>query len=133
MHVHASPAILAGVPLRCLIVDDNAEFLAAARAILEGRDFTVVGEAASAAEALQRVEELGPEVVLLDIDLGEDNGFAVARLLASRPASSPPKLILISAHPEEDFADLIAESPVLGFIPKPELSRDRVGELLAGH
>ena len=119
------------VSLRCLIVDDNAAFLAAARAILEGRDLTVVGEAATAAEALQRAEELAPDIVLLDIDLGDDNGLAVARALAERAQSATPKTILMSAYPEDDFADLIAESPALGFIPKPALSPATVGELMA--
>ena len=118
--------------LRCLIVDDNAEFLAAARMILEGGDFTVVAEASTAAEAVQTADAVDPDLVLLDIDLGHDNGFDVARQLAGRAGKPTPKLILISAHPEDDFADLIAESPVLGFIPKSELSPTKVGQLLRG-
>jgi DNA-binding NarL/FixJ family response regulator len=117
--------------LRCLIVDDNAGFLAAARTILEGRDYTIIGEATSAAEALQRLEEVEPDLVLLDIDLGNDNGFSVARQLVARTGDARPKLILISAHPGDDFADLIAESPVLGFIPKSELSPGAIDELLS--
>ena len=133
MRARARPAILAAVSLRCLIVDDNAEFLAAARVILEGGgDFTVVAEASTAAEAVQTADEVDPDLVLLDIDLGHDNGFDVARQLAGRAGNPTPKLILISAHPEDDFADLIAESPVLGFIPKSELSPAKVGELLRG-
>ncbi len=120
------------MPVRCLIVDDNAAFLAAARTILEGRDFTIIAEAATAAEALERAEETDPDLVLLDIDLGEDSGFSVARQLAERRGNSAPKLILISAHPEDDFADLIADSPVLGFIPKSELSPVAIDELLSG-
>lgn len=132
MRARATRAILRVVPLRCLIVDDNAEFLAAARAILEGRDFTIVGQASSAAEALHWAEEVDPDLVLLDIDLGNDNGFAVARQLAKRARNAKPRLILISAHPEDDFADLIAESPALGFIPKSELSPAKVAWLLSG-
>ena len=132
MRARARPAILAAVSLRCLIVDDNAEFVAAARVILEGEDFTVVADASTAAEAVQTADEVHPDLVLLDIDLGHDNGFDVARQLAGRSGNPTPKLILISAHPEDDFADLIAESPVLGFIPKSELSPAKVGELLRG-
>ena len=119
------------MPLRCLIVDDNAAFLAAARTILEGREFTIIAEATNAAEALQRAEEMEPDLVLLDIDLGEDSGFSVARQLVARTGNAHPKLILISAHPEDDFADLIADSPVLGFIPKSELSPVTIDELLS--
>ena len=110
------------VPLRCLIVDDNAEFLKASRAILDGPQLTVVGEAMTGEEALRCVHELRPQVVLLDIDLGADSGFEVARRMVNGATSASPEVILISAHPDDDFADMIAESPAVGFITKTELS-----------
>ena len=116
--------------LRCLIVDDNVSFLAASRAILEGHELTVVGEATSGAEALVRADELHPDVILLDIDLGEDSGLEVARQLGSRSGNTSSRVILISAHPAEDFAELVEESPALGFLSKSELSAGAVGELL---
>jgi CheY-like chemotaxis protein len=121
------------VPLRCLIVDDNAEFLAASRAILDGRDLSVVGQATSGAEALRCVAELRPELVLLDIDLGPDSGFEVARQLTNGVADPAPNMILISANALEDFVDLVAESPALGFITKTELSAAAVTALLRAH
>ena len=114
-----------------MIVDDNAEFSAAARTILEGPDVAVVGEAATAAQALELAAKLDPDLVLVDIDLGDDSGFAVTRQLAGRAESSTPKVILISTHPEDEFADLITESPALGFIAKAELSPVTLGELLS--
>jgi DNA-binding NarL/FixJ family response regulator len=120
----------ASVLLRCLIVDDNASFLAASRAILDGRELNVVGEAGSAAEALQRAAELRPDLVLLDIDLGDDSGIEVAWQLAQDHGSDAPHVIFISAHPAEDYADIVAESPALGFIAKSELSAAAVNELL---
>jgi DNA-binding NarL/FixJ family response regulator len=118
------------VQLRCLIVDDNISFLAASRAILEGHQLTVVGEATNGAEALMRADELHPDVILLDIDLGEDSGLEVARQLGARSGNSTAKVILISAHPAEDFAELVEESPALGFLSKSELSAGAVGDLL---
>jgi DNA-binding NarL/FixJ family response regulator len=118
--------------LRCLIVDDNDSFLQASRALLEGQGITVVGVAATAAEGLQRAEELKPEVALVDIDLGEDSGFELARQLANGAGPGRPNVILVSTHPEDDFADLIAESPALGFIPKSDLSARAVENLLRG-
>ena len=118
------------VPLRTLIVDDSAAFLAVARTILERSEFMVVGEAKTAGEALRQVEELDPDVIPLDINLGEDSGFAVAKRLSERADDVRAKVILISAHPERVFADLIAESESAGFITKEELSARSLTELL---
>jgi CheY-like chemotaxis protein len=65
--------------LRCLIIDDSLRFLDAARALLERQGIAVVGVASNSAEALQRVEELRPDVTLLDIDLGGESGLELAR------------------------------------------------------
>ena len=117
--------------LRCLIVDDNALFQTAARGILDGSELIVVGTAANAAEAIRRASELSPDVALVDIDLGEESGLAVARKLTERAGAVPPRIILISSHPEDDFADLIAESPAVGFVAKSEFSAAAILALLA--
>ena len=116
--------------MRCLIVDDNASFVVAARRILDGGELSVVGEAATATEALQRADELSPDVILLDIDLAGESGLDVARQLARRANGAGPDIVLISAYPEDDFADLIAEAPAVGFVPKSDLSAAAVVGLL---
>ncbi|MDX6698607.1 MAG: hypothetical protein QOE65_2004 [Solirubrobacteraceae bacterium] len=113
--------------LRCLIVDDNPEFLAAARPRLEQGGLEVVGVASNPADALRQVQELRPRVVLVDIDLGAHSGLDLARELAGTDSAS---LILISTHAESDFADLIASSPAIGFIAKAQLSAHAVEDLL---
>jgi CheY-like chemotaxis protein len=118
--------------LRCLIIDDSPRFLDAARALLEGQGIAVVGVASNSAEALQRTEELRPDVTLLDIDLGGESGLELARRLHARPAPAPPPVILISTHAEQDYAELIAASPAVGFLPKTALSAGAIRELLAG-
>jgi len=118
------------MPVRTIIVDDNAGFLAAAKSLLEGPELAIVGEAENSSEALRVVGEREPEVVLIDIDLGEESGFAVAEQLHEAADGRCPTLILISAHPEEDFADLVAESPARGFIAKSDLTPNRVVALL---
>ena len=117
--------------LRCLIVDDSPRFLDAARGLLERQGLTVVGVASNSAEALQRVEELRPDVTLLDIDLGGESGLELAHRLHGRagPASAP--VILISTHAEQDYAELIAASPAIGFLPKTALSAEAIRDLLA--
>jgi two-component system, NarL family, nitrate/nitrite response regulator NarL len=121
------------MPLRCLIVDDSPHFLDAARGLLERQGITVVGSASSSAEALQRATELRPDVILIDIDLGGESGFELARQLLRQAGKSQSAVILISTHCEQDYAELIAASPALGFLPKAALSAGAIWELLAGH
>jgi CheY-like chemotaxis protein len=118
------------VALRCLIVDDNSGFLQAARALLEQEGMEVVGVASTGAEAVRRAAELHPDVTLVDIDLGADSGFEVARRLFDDPSVDPGQLILISAHGEDDFVDLIEASPAVGFLVKPTLSATAIESLL---
>jgi DNA-binding NarL/FixJ family response regulator len=116
--------------LRCLIIDDSPGFCAAARDLLEGQGITVVGCATSSAEAIRSVRELGPEVALVDIDLGTDSGFDLARRLADDFHGSKLQVILVSTHDEREFARLIESSPAAGFLAKAELSAERIYQLL---
>jgi len=126
------PANLTGMVLRCLIVDDNAGFLRSASLLLEREGIDVVAVASSGDEARRHTEELRPDVVLLDVDLGTESGFEVAGRLHAERSPSPPDLIMISIHDEEDLADLIATSPVVGFIGKSQLSARAIHDLLGG-
>jgi CheY-like chemotaxis protein len=119
------------VPLRCLIVDDNAEFLDVARDLLEREGVSVVGVASSSVEALQRMDELRPQVALVDVDLGQESGFDLARSLADLP--QPVSVVLISTYAEKDLAELIQASPAIGFVSKRDLSRGAIDHLLDGH
>jgi len=119
------------VALRCLIVDDNPGFLCAARALLEQEGIRVVGVASSRAEAVRRAAELRPDVTLLDIDLGDDSGFDVARQLVDDPLVQAGHIILVSAYSEDEFLDLIEASPAIGFLRKPALSATAIQKLLS--
>jgi DNA-binding NarL/FixJ family response regulator len=116
--------------LRCLIVDDSPCFLAAARVFLERQGIKVVGMASNGAEALRLAEELRPDVTLLDIDLGGESGLELARRLHREAAPARPAVILISTHVEEDYAELIAASPAVGFLAKTALSAVAIQNLL---
>ena len=117
-----------GMPLRCLIVDDRPSFSEAARELLTGQGVAVVATAASAAEALQRIREVRPDVALVDIDLGEESGFDLARRIAAD--GSAVRVILISTHDEREFKKLIESSPTVGFLAKTELSAENILRLL---
>ncbi len=116
------------MPLRCLIVDDNAYFLEAAASLLKREGLIVSGVASDTAGALRLATELRPDVVLVDIMLGHESGIDLARRLAAAN-SADPVIILISTHAEADFADLIQEAPVAGFVPKSELSASAIRQL----
>ena len=120
------------MPTRVLIVDDNRPFLEAARVLLERQGLSVVGVAVTSAEALSRAQELQPDLALVDIMLAEESGFECARDLIEHDGYGGPVVILISTHAEADFADLIAESPARGFLPKSELSADAILRILNG-
>ncbi len=115
--------------MRCLIVDDSATFRDAASIMLERAGITVVGTACNRAEALDCNRELHPDVILVDIDLGAESGFDVVEAL-HRSGPPEPSVILISTHSEQDFADLITDSPALGFLPKFALSPDSIRRLV---
>ena len=120
------------MPLRCLIVDDNASFREEMRGLLAEQGLDVVGGAGSAAEASRQIAELGPDVALIDIDLGGESGFELARRLRERPGRpAAPYVILISAHDGAEYADLIEASSAIGFLAKIDLSAATIRQMLA--
>jgi DNA-binding NarL/FixJ family response regulator len=119
------------VVLHCLIVDDNQRFLDIARSSLERQGLEVVATATTIGEALREAAVHRPDVVLVDIALGRESGFELARLLVAEFPELHGRIVLISTRGEEDFADLIAASPVAGFLAKSLLSAVAVRSLVA--
>jgi two-component system nitrate/nitrite response regulator NarL len=116
--------------LRCLLVDDSTRFLAAASKLLTGQGLTVTGVATTRAEALTRVRELAPDVAIVDVDLDGESGFDLAWDLAAA-STRPTRTILTSTHSESDLAELVAVTPVLGFMTKTELAADILRDFVA--
>jgi CheY-like chemotaxis protein len=117
--------------LRCLLVDDSRYFLEAASRLLVDQGLGIAGIASTSAEALTRVKELQPDVTIVDVELNGESGFDLAWQLATSSDGPPPRTILTSTHSESDLADLVAVTPVLGFISKDELSADAIRDVLA--
>jgi DNA-binding NarL/FixJ family response regulator len=116
------------VPHRVLIVDDHDGFRAAARAVLEADGFEVVGEAADGAGAMAECERVEPAVVLLDVQLPDVDGFAVAERLSR--GIRPPRVVLVSSRAAGTYRRRLAVAPVVGFLPKSEFSAATVTALL---
>jgi DNA-binding NarL/FixJ family response regulator len=113
---------------RVLIVDDHASFRATARQLLEAEGYEVVGEAEDGASALAAVAVLRPEIVLLDVQLPDMDGFEVSRRLCDNGNS--PQIVLTSSRDASEFGDLVGGCGSRGFIPKGELSGGRLAALL---
>ena len=120
------------MPLRCLIVDDNASFREEMRGLLAEQGLDVVGGAGSGAEAFRQVAELRPDVALIDIDLGGESGLELARQLRENPGQARvTPLILISTHDEAEYSDLIEASSAIGFLAKIDVSAATIRQMLA--
>jgi CheY-like chemotaxis protein len=116
------------MPPTVLIVDDHPSFRLTARALLEAEGFDIIGEAEDGESAIEAARRLHPEVVLLDVQLPDIDGFDVAARLTGDP--NAPTVILVSSRDGSDFGPLVSRSGARGFVPKAELSGDRVQELL---
>jgi DNA-binding NarL/FixJ family response regulator len=113
-----------------LIVDDHPTFRSFARALLEGERFRVVGESGDGTSAVVAAGEPQPDVVLLDVQLPDFDGFEVAkRLRAARDQSS---IVLVSSRDASEYGDDIERSGTARFVPKGDLSGDVIRELLVG-
>jgi two-component system response regulator EvgA len=117
-----------GVPLKVLIVDDHPSFRSAARLLLEFEGFEVVGEAEDGTSGITATAALAPDVVLLDINLPDIDGFDVAsRICLDHDA---PKVVLTSSRDPREFGPLVRRSGARGFIPKGELTGEALSALL---
>ena len=112
-----------------LIVDDHPSFRASARVVLESDGFDVIGEAADGASAISECCRLQPNVVLLDVQLPDIDGFDVCQQITAH--NGHPIVIMTSSRDSSDFGPLVTTSGACGFVPKAELSGERVQELLS--
>jgi two-component system nitrate/nitrite response regulator NarL len=116
--------------MRCLIVDDNRAFLEAARVLLEREGLTVLGVARSGLEALEQAQALQPDFVLVDVALGDESGFDVARSLVDDGRAGTVSVIMTSTRAEVDLGDAVADGWAHGFLPKSELSAQAIRRVL---
>jgi two-component system, NarL family, nitrate/nitrite response regulator NarL len=114
--------------VRCIIVDDSEEFLASASRLLGSQGVEVLAVAMTVERALDLAGRLGPDVALVDIELGEQDGIVLSRELATHAPST--RVVLISSYERDDLADLLAHGPAAGFLPKTDLGVAAIRQLL---
>jgi CheY-like chemotaxis protein len=129
MRSRAAPETIARVRVTVLIVDDHEDYRRSASALLESEGFAVVGAAADGAAAIEAAERLRPQVVLLDIQLPDIDGFGVAERLADTP--DPPRVVLISSREAAAYGPRLDQANVCGFIAKRELSGAALAALVS--
>jgi two-component system nitrate/nitrite response regulator NarL len=114
--------------VRLLIVDDSEQFLASASRLLGSQGMDVVACATSSANALQLAGALEPDVALVDIELGDEDGVALGNALASQAPST--RVVLISSYEQDEIGDAIVQSRAVGFMPKTDLGAAAIARLL---
>ena len=130
MSLHSSAAYAKlEVSVRCLIVDDSDEFVASAARLLGSQGLDVVGSASDGARALELAGSLIPDVALVDIELGEEDGIELSHVFAAQAPAT--RVVLISSYDQADLGDLISRSPAVGFLPKTDLGAAEIRAILA--
>ena len=130
MSLHSSaPYAKLEVSVRCLIVDDSDEFVASAARLLGSQGLDVVGSASSGERALELAGSLEPDVALVDIELGEEDGIELSHVFAAQAPAT--RVVLISSYDQADLGDLISRSPAVGFLPKTDLGAAEIRAILA--
>ena len=114
--------------MRCLIVDDSEEFLASAARLLGSQGVVVVGCAQSGDSALALVGELAPDVALVDVELGDEDGIVLSRELVARAPET--RVVLISSYRREELMELLDDSPAAGFLAKTDLGAAAIAGLV---
>jgi CheY-like chemotaxis protein len=118
------------MPTTVLIVDDHPSFRSTARALLEAEGYDVVGEAEDGASAVEAAVRLRPQLILLDVQLPDFDGFEVAARLRASLNGETPSIVLTSSRDGSDFGPLVADCGASGFVPKAELSGSALAALL---
>jgi two-component system, NarL family, nitrate/nitrite response regulator NarL len=114
--------------MRCVLIDDSTQFLTAAALLLEAQGFEIVGRATNGVDALELVAALQPDLALVDIELGDEDGIALTNELRRRVPDT--RIVLISAHERDDLRDALDGSRAAGFLPKSALGADAILALL---
>lgn len=108
-------------PVKVLLVDDSKEFLLTmVKFFTDNPEFPIVGWAESGARAIQKVQELYPDLVFMDISMPGMNGLEATRQI--KRLSHPPRVIMLTAFDDPEYRRASAAAGADGFISKTELA-----------
>jgi DNA-binding NarL/FixJ family response regulator len=109
--------------IRILIADDYEGWRRQVRLLLQARpEWLVIAEAADGPEAIQKAEELKPDLILLDIGLPKLNGIEVARRIRQLFPSS--KIVFLSQNNDLDFVRAALDTGALGYVCKTDAQNE---------
>jgi two-component system response regulator NreC len=110
---------------KILLVDDHAMFRAGIKALLEAEGrLSVVGEASSGDEAVDRVRELKPDVVVMDLSMPGSNGLEATRRIAALELDT--KVLVLTVHAEEEYLVPVVEAGASGYLTKTSADTDLI-------
>jgi DNA-binding NarL/FixJ family response regulator len=116
--------------VRVLIVDDQLPFRDASRMVVEMTNgFEVAGEADNGEHAIALVEELNPDLVLMDVQMPGIDGIETTRRITSTP--NPPIVVVMSTHESGDYVEVALAAGAVGFVPKSQFGLDTLDEMWA--
>ena len=111
--------------IRVLLVDDHAILRSGLKAVLgAARDIEVVGEASNGREALDQVQRLAPDVVVMDLTMAEMDGITATRALGER--ENPPRVLVLTMHAEEEYLLPVLEAGASGYLVKSAADRELI-------
>jgi two-component system response regulator NreC len=110
---------------RILLVDDHSMFRSGMKALLETeKGFEVVGEAATGDEGVDRVRELKPDVVVMDLSMPGSNGLDATRRIAALGLKA--RVLVLTVHAEEEYLVPVVEAGASGYLTKTSADQDLV-------
>ena len=113
------------MPKRVVVVDDHDVVRQGVRLIVKGHpDWDVVGEATDGIEAMEKIETLNPDLVILDISMPRKGGLDVIRELGEKGLR--PKILVLTMHESKDLAERVQESGAAGYVVKTNAARDLI-------
>ena len=116
--------------IRVLLADDHTVVRSGLKAVLgSAKDMTVVGEAATGAQAAAMVLRCDPDVVVMDLDMPDGNGLEATKEIVAR--GPRPRVLILTMHTEEEHLLPVLQAGAAGYLVKSVADRELVDAIRA--